>query len=39
MEGGTAAFASPQMPTEIGFTSPSIFASASIWMICAFFGR
>ena len=34
-----AAFASPQMPTEIGFTSPSIFASASTWMIFAFFGQ
>ena len=34
-----AALASPQMPTEIGFTSPSIFASASIWMIFAFFGQ
>ena len=34
-----AAFASPQMPTEIGFTSPSIFASASTWMIFASFGQ
>ena len=34
-----AAFASPQMPTEIGLTSPSIFASASTWMIFASFGQ
>ena len=34
-----AAFASPQMPTEIVFTSPSIFASASTWMIFASFGQ
>ena len=34
-----AARASPQMPTEIGLTSPSIFASASTWMIFASFGQ
>ena len=34
-----AAFASPQMPTEIFFTSPSILLSASTWMICAAFGQ
>ncbi len=34
-----AAFASPQMPTEMDFTSPSILASASTWMIFAFFGQ
>ena len=34
-----AAFASPQMPTEIDLTSPSIFASASTWMIFASFGQ
>jgi hypothetical protein len=27
------------MPTEMGFTSPSIFASASTWMIFASFGQ
>ena len=31
-----AAFASPQMPTEIGLTRPSIRGSASIWMTFAF---
>jgi hypothetical protein len=34
-----AALASPQMPTVIGFTSPSIRGSASTWMILAFFGQ
>ena len=37
--GAAAAAASPQMPTEIGLTSPSIFASASTWMIFASFGQ
>ncbi|MCY1231115.1 hypothetical protein D9M72_435520 [compost metagenome] len=34
-----AALASPQMPTEIFFTRPSILWSASIWMILAFLGQ
>ena len=34
-----AACASPQMPTEICFTSPSMRGSASTWMIFAFFGQ
>jgi len=33
-----AALASPQMPTEMVFTSPSSLASASTWMIFASFG-
>jgi hypothetical protein len=34
-----AALASPQMPTEIFFTSPSMVLSASIWMILASLGQ
>src|SRR5207253_11481258 len=34
-----AALASPQMPTEIFFTRPSILWSASIWMILACLGQ
>jgi hypothetical protein len=34
-----AALASPQMPTEIFFTRPSMVLSASIWMILASLGQ
>lgn len=34
-----ASLASPQMPTVIFLTRPSILWSASIWMIFAFFGQ
>jgi hypothetical protein len=38
-ERSAAALASPQMPTEIFLTRPSILLSASIWMILAVLGQ